>query len=147
MTRKATSFLRAAAATGAIAESVVLDSAERHLRRKLIAPQGGAPVLVDFPMAVRLEHGDCLVLDTGGLVRIVAAEEKLTEVRANDATHLATLAWHIGNRHLEAQIEPGRILIRHDHVIAGMLEQLGARVADVREKFSPQHGAYRSHVH
>jgi urease accessory protein len=55
-------------------------------------------------------------------------------------------AWHIGNRHLEAQIEATRILIRRDHVIAKMLEQLGAQVTDVRETFTPEHGAY-AHGH
>ena len=147
MTARAVSVIRAAAAQGSPSQSVVLDSQGRHLRRKLITLANGATVLADFEMPVKLEHGDCLVLDTGGLVRVVAAEEKLTEVRGHDARHLAALAWHIGNRHLDAQIERDRILIRHDHVIARMLEQLGARVADVREKFSPEHGAYHAHEH
>jgi urease accessory protein len=56
------------------------------------------------------------------------------------------LAWHIGNRHLEAQIERERILLRRDQVIAHMLEQRGASLKAVREPFSPERGAY-AHGH
>ena len=52
------------------------------------------------------------------------------------------LAWHIGNRHLAAEIEAERILILRDHVIRSMLEGLGAVVSDVVEPFNPLGGAY-----
>jgi urease accessory protein len=66
----------------------------------------------------------------------------LLEVRGRDPVHLAGLAWHIGNRHLAAAIEAGRILILRDHVISAMLEGLGAVVRDVVEPFNPLGGAY-----
>jgi urease accessory protein len=72
--------------------------------------------------------------------------EDLLEVRGRDSAHLTQLAWHIGNRHLEAQIEAKRILIRPDHVIAQMLVGQGAVVSKTREVFSPEHGAY-AHGH
>ena len=66
---------------------------------------------------------------------------------AHDAQHLVTLAWHIGNRHLPAQIDGARILLRRDRIIRVMLEQLGAKVSDVTEPFTPAHGAYHAHEH
>ena len=57
------------------------------------------------------------------------------------------LAWHIGNRHLPAQIEETRILIRRDRIIRHMLETLGATITDVSEPFHPEHGAYHGHEH
>ena len=119
---------------------------QRHLRRKLITLQHGDEVLVDLREAVKFEDRDCLILEDGRLVQIIASDEELLEMTARDATHLTHLAWHIGNRHLEAQIEATRILIRRDHVIAKMLEQLGAKVIEVRETFTPEHGAY-AHGH
>ena len=145
MTLKATSYVRANFVADTPWETAVLASFERHLRRKLLALPHGGEVLVDFEKAVKLEHGDCLVLEDGRLVEIVAGEEDLMEIIARDALHLATLAWHIGNRHLEAQIETARILIRRDPVIAHMLEHQGAAVREVREPFSPEHGAYHAH--
>ncbi|MCA0431885.1 MAG: urease accessory protein UreE [Proteobacteria bacterium] len=126
---------------------VVLDSASRHLRRKLIVLQHGDELLVDLAKPVQLEDRDCLVLQDGRLVEVIAADEELLEVTARDSTHLTQLAWHIGNRHLEAQIEAGRILIRPDHVIAHMLEHQGATVRTVQEAFTPENGAYHGHSH
>ncbi len=111
---------------------VVLDAEERHIRRKLITLRHGAEVLVDFEQPVKLEHGDRLVLEDGRLAEVIAAEEELMEVKGRDAAHLNRLAWHIGNRHLAAQIEAGRILIRRDQVIAVMLMNLGADAARCR---------------
>jgi urease accessory protein len=78
---------------------------------------------------------------------VVAAAEDLMEVRARGQRHLVELAWHIGNRHLPAQIAADRILLRRDRIIRTMLEQLGATVSDVTEPFAPEHGAYHSHEH
>jgi urease accessory protein len=123
-----------------------MDAEARHLRRKLITLQGGDEVMVDLEKTMKFDDRDCLILDDGRLVQIIASDEELLEVTARDPSHLTQLAWHIGNRHLEAQIEATRILIRRDHVIAKMLEQLGATVTEVRETFTPEHGAY-AHGH
>lgn len=123
-------------------DSVVLAQDERHLRRKVLTLSQGEKVLVDFPEAVVLGDGDLLVLDDGRHAGIVAEEEQLHDVRARDPVHLAKLAWHIGNRHLAAQIEADRILIQRDHVIKAMLEGLGATVTETAEVFRPLRGAY-----
>ncbi len=142
---RALSFLRAGIHTGRPADTLRLEAQERHLRRKLLTCQNGTQVLVDLEKPVVLENGDALLLEDGRLIQIVSSEEPLTEVRGRDARHLAQLAWHIGNRHLEAQIEADRILIRRDHVITHMLEHQGATVRSVTESFSPEHGAYHAH--
>ncbi|MBL8789500.1 MAG: urease accessory protein UreE [Rhizobiales bacterium] len=146
MVLRATGIVRAADVAATPWEIVVLDAGERHLRRRRITLQHGDEVMVDLAHTVKLADRDCLVLEDGRLVEVIAADEDLIEVRARDAAHLVQLAWHIGNRHLEAQIEDTRILIRPDHVIHAMLEQLGARLGEVREPFAPEHGAY-SHAH
>jgi urease accessory protein len=146
MTLRATSFVRAQYLLETPWEIVVMDAGERHLRRKLITLQHGDEVLVDLPQTTKLEDRDCLRLEDGRLVQIIASDEELIEVTARDAAHLVQLAWHIGNRHLEAQIEETRILIRRDHVIARMLQGQGATLRDVREPFTPEHGAY-AHAH
>jgi urease accessory protein len=144
---RATAIARAGTAGVKPFEIAVLDSQQRHLRRKLIGLKNGDEVLVDLENPVQLKDRDCLVLEDGRLVEVIAADEDLMEVRAKTTQHLTKLAWHIGNRHLEAQIEEHRILIRPDHVIAHMLEHHGATVRRVREPFSPEHGAYHSHGH
>ena len=147
MTRRATSFRRAEVPGEQPFDLVTLDADQRHIRRKRITLAGGEDILVDFEKPAHLEHGDRLILDDGRVAQVVAAKEELMEVRAAGPRHLAELAWHIGNRHLPAQICDDRILLRRDGVIRAMLEALGASLQDVVEPFSPQHGAYHSHAH
>jgi urease accessory protein len=146
MTLRATRFVRANYLLETPWETIVMDAEARHLRRKLITLQNGDELMVDLEKTTKFDDRDCLILDDGRLVQIVASDEELLEISAHDQTRLTQLAWHIGNRHLEAQIEASRILIRRDHVIANMLEQLGATVKEVRETFTPAHGAY-AHGH
>lgn len=129
------------------AETITLVHDERHLRRKVLTTAAGTKVFVDLLEAVHLADGDRLVLDDGREIAVTAAPEDLMEVRARDAVHLTQLAWHIGNRHLAAQIEADRLLILRDHVIRDMLAGLGAHVRDVAEPFQPVAGAYSGHGH
>jgi urease accessory protein len=125
---------------------VVLTHGERHLRRKLLHTAHDDVVMLDLKEPIVLEHGDLLELENGaGHIEVIAAEEKLLEVRPRDIVHQIELAWHLGNRHLAAQIEEKRILIERDHVIKAMLEGLGATVTEIQEPFQPVHGAYHSH--
>ncbi|MCO6185325.1 urease accessory protein UreE [Rhizobium sp. L1K21] len=143
----ATSVLRPDDAPGELFGRVTLAHDERHLRRKLLHLEDGRMVMLDLKEAVMLAGGDVLALDNGGHVLIDAKPEALMEVRARDGLHLIELAWHLGNRHLAAQVEKDRILILRDHVIRDMLERLGASVCDVEEPFQPVRGAYHSQAH
>ena len=109
--------------------------------------KAGLTFLLDLPKAVALRGGDGLLLEDGGIVEVKAAAEPLMQVTADDVHHLLRLAWHLGNRHLPAQIEMTRILIRPDHVISRMLTGLGANMADVNEQFDPEGGAYAGDDH
>ncbi len=144
MTR-AISHEHAGRTTGAPTDTVRLTHDERHIRRRLLALDSGDRILVDLPAAVALEHGDVLVCEDGRRIAIAAAEEALYAVTGTDGAHIARLSWHIGNRHLPAQIERNRILIERDHVIRDMLTGLGATVNEVSEPFAPERGAYHGH--
>ena len=144
---RAVSVAPAGSTSGEVAGRAVLAHDERHLRRRAIELADGGKILVDLLEPVTLADGDRLVLEDGRQIEIGAAPEELYDIRARDGVHLAELAWHIGNRHLAAAIEAGRILILRDHVIRDMLEGLGATVADVTEPFSPVRGAYSGHAH
>ncbi len=139
------SIQRAGTWSGTAWDIVVLAHDERHLRRKVLRLEHGDDVLMDFEKAVSLEHGDVLVLSNGKLVEVIAGEEMLLEIWPQNALHLSELCWHIGNRHLAAQIEDKRILVLNDHVIKAMLEGLGAHVHIVSEPFHPTRGAYSGH--
>jgi urease accessory protein len=126
-------------------DSLCLTYDERHRRRLRYTAIGGTTFLLDLARATVLAAGDGLRLDDGRVVHVDAAPEALMEVTAPDTATLIKLAWHIGNRHLAAQLEPDRIVIRDDPVIAHMLIGLGAAVSPMQAAFSPESGAYHDH--
>jgi urease accessory protein len=126
-------------------DSVTLDFDDRHRRRKRYTAVQGTSFLLDLPEATVLHDGDGLLLEGGGVILVRAAPEPLVEIRAQDPLHLMRLAWHLGNRHLPAEIDADRILIRDDHVIVRMLQGLGATLAKVEAPFNPEGGAYGEH--
>ena len=131
---------------GAPADKVSLDYEDRCRRRIAMTSDGGLSFLLDLAATAYLKDGDALCLEDGRLIEIKAEAEDLLEVRGRDPLHLMTLAWHLGNRHLAAQIEPERLVIRRDPVIAHMLEHQGARLRKVHEPFNPESGAYAAHA-
>jgi urease accessory protein len=127
--------------------TVTLAHHDRHRRRIRLAADDGTSFLLDLAEATVLRHGDGLKLESGGYIEVQAAPEQLIEVSAPTPELLARLAWHLGNRHLPAEIRGDRILIRDDHVIVDMLKGLGAQVQAVNAPFDPEGGAYGQHNH
>jgi urease accessory protein len=146
--KRATDVLRAGRWPAAErADTVTLLFDDRYRRRLRMLGDGGLDFLLDLVEPIVLHTGDGLKLEEGGFVEVKAAEEDLVEVRGRDAASFARLAWHLGNRHLPAEIDADRILIRDDHVIVDMLKGLGAVVRKVRAPFDPEGGAYGQHNH
>ncbi|HET7492023.1 MAG TPA: urease accessory protein UreE [Bradyrhizobium sp.] len=127
------------------ADTVVLDFDDRHRRRMVMTGTRGLEFLLDLENAVALRGGDALVLEDGRLVEVVAAPERLLEIRGSDPQHLVRLAWHLGNRHLPTQITGKALRIRQDHVIEAMVKGLGARILEIEAPFDPEGGAYAGH--
>jgi urease accessory protein len=120
---------------------------ERNRRRLRYVALGGTEFVLDLPRAAVMHDGDGLKLENGKVIAVEAAPEALVEVTAHDTHMLLRLAWHIGNRHLPAELQESRILIRDDHVIVQMLEGLGATVRRLEAAFTPESGAYSGHGH
>lgn len=93
-----------------------------------------------------LRHGDLLKGDDGRVVRIAAAQETTYRVECKTARDLLRCAFHLGNRHTQAQVsgdrDGGFLRIRKDTVLKEMLEGLGATVTEEQARFEPESGAY-----
>ena len=127
-------------------DRITLDYEGRHRRRYRYVADGGTNFILDLKQTTLLHDGDGLRLGDGRIVLVQAAPEALVAVTANDVDALIKLAWHIGNRHLPAQLSADRILIRDDAVIVDMLRGLGASVEKIVAPFTPERGAY-AHAH
>ncbi|WCS22601.1 urease accessory protein UreE [Methylobacterium sp. NMS14P] len=140
---RATRILRRDALSGGeIVDRVVLDHGDRYRRRVAMRGAGGLGFLLDLPEPAVLEDGDALVLQDGRLVWVEAAPERLLEIRAPSDHALKRLIWHIGNRHIAAEIGPDVVWIAHDHVLAEMVRGLGGTAEPVERPFRPEGGAY-----
>jgi urease accessory protein len=126
---------------------VVLDYGDRHRRRVVLLGERGTTVLVDLPQPVMLRDGDGLVLDDGGIVRVVGQPEPLFELATGTPLQLVRLAWHLGNRHADVQISGNRLRIRRDHVLKEMAAGLGASVTPLEAPFEPEAGSRRDLRH
>ena len=127
--------------------TVTLGYDDRHRRRLRLATDSGEAILLDLPQTAVLADGDGLALAEGGFVAVRAAPEDLVEITAETPALLARIAWHIGNRHVPAELDGQRILIRDDHVMEAMVEGLGGGVRRIKAPFTPEGGAYAAHAH
>jgi urease accessory protein len=152
MMLRATEILRAGLWSAKPADVVRLDYDHRTRRRIALTGAGGLSFLLDLAKAPVLATGDGLHLEDGRIVAVEAAPERLLEIACADERALARIAWHLGNRHLAAEIGERVVYIRNDHVIADMARGLGAEVRTVDRPFNPEGGAYgqgavRGHSH
>jgi len=132
------------------ADSIELPHDGRHRRRIAMRGAKDTVFLLDLAEATMLHDGDGLRLEDGRIVRVIAASEPIAEITASDPHHLTRIAWHLGNRHVPAQILADRIRIGRDHVLEELMVKLGAKVARIEAPFDPEGGAYAeetAHAH
>ena len=110
-----------------------------RLRATLVS---GEEVAVFTVRGTVLRDGDLLRGDDGRVVRIRAAAEATYRVDCNTPRDLLRCAFHLGNRHTQAQVGDGFLRIRRDSVLKDMLQGLGATVTDEDAPFEPESGAY-----
>lgn len=145
MLRATTVVRRPAVKPERVADRLTLDHEARHRRRVALTGEGGLAFLLDLDRATVLDEGDALRLEDGRLVEIRAAPERLIEVTTENPVRLTRVAWHIGNRHVAAEVTENAIYIAHDHVLLEMIRGLGATASVVERPFRPERGAYHEH--
>jgi len=123
-------------------DRLVLDHDLRLRRRIVFRSQGGAEIRLNQNKTVQLRDGDGLRLADGTILVVEAATEALMEITAHSLPELVRIAWHLGNRHLPAQLLDHALRIREDHVIADMVHHLGGHCRKLSAPFDPEGGAY-----
>lgn len=128
-------------------ESVALSYDDRKRSRLKVTLNSGEEAGIMLERGEHLHHGERLLdRESGAVVEILAAPEKLIEVIAGTSILFARAAYHLGNRHVPVQIIPepegGRLLFQTDHVLAEMVRGLGCLVGEIEAGFQPEHGAY-----
>lgn len=132
----------------AVTGSVTLTVDSRIKSRLRVTLDDGRDAGLMLERGHLLRGGELLADAEGGqVIRVLAAPEAVSTVRCSDPHLLARAAYHLGNRHVPLQIEPGLLRYQHDHVLDDMLRGLGLTVAAEQAPFEPEAGAYQSAAH
>ena len=125
------------------AGAVRLTYDDRYRRRITLTDIGGEAFLLDLEKPRLLAHGEGLLLEGGGVIEVLAADEAVADIHTHSVAETARIAWHIGNRHTPLQVlRDGSLRIRHDAILEAMVEGLGAHVHLLHAPFAPEGGAY-----
>jgi urease accessory protein len=114
----------------------------RQKSRQRVMLDNGEEASVILRRGTVLYDQDLLLAQDKKVVRIIAAEERLSCVSCRDPLLFARLCYHLGNRHVLVQIEQGKIYYLHDHVLDDMIKNFGLGVTHLMTPFCPEQGAY-----
>ncbi len=130
------------------AETTLTLPYERRIKGRLrVTLDDGRQAGLFLERGTSLREGDLLGDGDGLRVRIVAAPETVSSVVCDDPLLFARACYHLGNRHVPLQIEPGRLRYQHDHVLDEMMRGLGLRITVEQAPFEPEPGAYSGGGH
>jgi urease accessory protein len=130
---------------------VELDWDVRQKSRFDTTDSSGRTLGVFLPRGTVVRGGDVLVAEDGSLIVVKAAPQPVMVVR-HCAQHgspfdLLRAAYHLGNRHVQLELQADRLLLEPDHVLADMLKHMHLLVSQERAPFEPEAGAYASGGH
>ncbi len=133
------------------AATLELDWDVRQKSRFAATDSTGRALGVFLPRGTLVRGGDVLVTEDGALVRVLAAPQPVLVITAC-AQHgtpfdLTRAAYHLGNRHVPIELQPGHLKIEPDHVLAGMLRAMHLTVTEQNLPFEPEGGAYAAGHH
>ena len=133
------------------AAAVVLDWDTRQKSRFDTEDSQGRHLGVFLPRGTVLRGGDVLVTEDGSLVKVIATPQPVLVVRAcpehGSPFDLLRAAYHLGNRHVQLELQADRLLMEPDHVLADMLRQMHLLVSEELAPFEPEAGAYAAAGH
>jgi urease accessory protein len=133
--------------TDEVAGELSLPFELRRKSRLLTRLTDGKAVGLMLERGAPLRDGECLRGDDGRVYRIRAADEAVMDARCSDATALARVAYHLGNRHALLEIGDSFVRFAADDVLASMARGLGATITSLRGPFEPEAGAYAIGTH
>jgi len=133
------------------ATTAELDWDVRQKSRFDATDSGGRHLGVFLPRGTLVRGGDVLVAEDGSMIKVIAAAQPVLEVRTCSAHgtpfDLLRAAYHLGNRHVQLELQPDHLKFEPDHVLADMLRQMHLIVTETQAAFEPEGGAYATGGH
>jgi len=122
---------------------LTLSSDERRILRGKRLTDCDQEIILQLPRKGKLNDGDILSTNYSNFyVEIIAKTENLLEISSNSKIELIKTAYHLGNRHVEVEIEEDTLLTKDDYVIENMLKNFNVDIVNTQKKFFPERGAH-----
>ena len=122
---------------------LTLSSDERRILRGKRLTDCDQEIILQLPRDGKLNDGDILSTNEPNYyVEIIAEAENLLEISSNSKIELIKTAYHLGNRHVEVEIEEDILLTKGDYVIENMLKNFDVDILNTQKKFFPERGAH-----
>jgi len=122
---------------------LTLSSDERRILRGKRLTDCDQEIILQLPREGKLKDGDILSTNESNFyVEIIAKTENLIEISSSSKIDLIKTAYHLGNRHVEIEIEEGILLTKSDYVIKNMVLNFKVDVKNTNKKFFPERGAH-----
>ena len=106
----------------------------------------GRAIGVFLPRGTAVRGGDVLVAEDGSLIRVQSAPQPVLVVKHcsdhGSPFDLLRAAYHLGNRHVQLELQPDHLKLEPDHVLADMLRHMHLIVSEAQAPFEPEGGAY-----
>ena len=122
---------------------LTLNSDERRILRGKRLTDCDQEIILQLPREGKLNDGDILSTNVSNFyVEIIAKTEILIEISSKSKIELIKTAYHLGNRHVDVEIEGDILLTKSDYVIKNMLLNFKVDVKNTQKKFFPERGAH-----
>ena len=133
------------------AATVQLDWDVRQKSRFDALDSQGRSLGVFLPRGTVVRGGDVLVAEDGSMIRVEAAPQNVLVITPcsehGSPFDLTRAAYHLGNRHVQIELQPDHLKIEPDHVLADMLRAMHLTVRETQAAFEPEGGAYAAGGH
>ncbi|MFY9810125.1 urease accessory protein UreE [Aquabacterium sp.] len=133
------------------AAAVQLDWDVRQKSRFDAVDSQGRTLGVFLPRGTVVRGGDVLVAEDGSMVRVEAAPQNVLVITPcsehGSPFDLTRAAYHLGNRHVQIELQADHLKIEPDHVLADMLRAMHLTVRETQAAFEPEGGAYAAGGH
>ena len=122
---------------------LTLSSDERRILRGKRLSDCDQEIILQLPREGKLNDGDILLTNESNFyIEIIAKTENLIEISSNSKIELIKTAYHLGNRHVDVEIEGDILLTKSDYIIENMLKNFNVDIVKTQKKFLPERGAH-----
>ena len=127
-------------------EWIELDWEELSKRILRTETDNGTDIALRLNQEEPLQYGDILFEDAERRIAIRTKMEPVIVISPKNMTEMGKAAFELGNRHTPSLIDDNEIIVRADHTLNTLLDEVGVAYETTERRFK-QPFKYRGHSH